>query len=318
MLERGGEGKLDALTLFVARVRAQHRGFDSELGVGVGLEPDRLGQRLAESYVWIGRWTVVHREHALGPLLDHAQAGIGGDPIAGAKRASTLEAESAPRGASSLAAHPRRRALSRAFGSSARGAGPGKARGGGRTPSRRLRVQLRATGPRRSSLRLPKSDLPGLRAGDDAAPARRSLPRFEYYDCSEFPCPFGRTVDPVDLDVRQPERPPRAALDDPAAQMPTRVEGQVRAGRGSDDLRAPVEQLGVEGARPYLIEGVVPGARPAGEVLGWRSCQRRSRQDSTAIALTIFVTHSRTRRAGGSRAAASPSSRPFGAWSRIG
>jgi hypothetical protein len=38
--------------------------------------------------------------------------------------------------------------------------------------------------------------------------------------------------------------------------MPTRIDGQVRAGRGSDDLRAPVEQLGVEGARPYLIEGV--------------------------------------------------------------
>jgi hypothetical protein len=49
VLERGGEGELDALTLFVARVRAEHRGFDSELGVGVGLEPDRLGEWLAES-----------------------------------------------------------------------------------------------------------------------------------------------------------------------------------------------------------------------------------------------------------------------------
>ncbi len=81
VLERGGEGELDALTLFVARVRAEHRGFDSELGVGVGLEPDRLGERLAEGYMWIGRWTVVDREHALGPLVDHAQAGVGGDPI---------------------------------------------------------------------------------------------------------------------------------------------------------------------------------------------------------------------------------------------
>jgi hypothetical protein len=35
-------GELDALTLFVTRVRAEHRGFDFELGVGVGLEPDRL------------------------------------------------------------------------------------------------------------------------------------------------------------------------------------------------------------------------------------------------------------------------------------
>jgi hypothetical protein len=108
--------------------------------------------------------------------------------------------------------------------------------------SRRLRVQLRATGPRRSSLRLPQSDLPGLRARDDAAPARRSFPRFEQHYCPEFSCLLGRTVDPVDLDIRQPKRPPRTALDDPAAQMPACVEGQVRAGMaafgaGSDSLK---------------------------------------------------------------------------------
>src|SRR4029453_2199026 len=98
VLERGGEGEPDALTLFRARVRAQPRSFDSELGAGVGLEPNRLGERLAESYVWIGRWTVVDREHALGPLLDQAEAGVGGGPIhPGAKRASIFEAgESAP------------------------------------------------------------------------------------------------------------------------------------------------------------------------------------------------------------------------------
>jgi len=108
--------------------------------------------------------------------------------------------------------------------------------------SRRLRVQLRATGPRRSSLRLPQSDLPGLRARDDAAPARRSFPRFEQHYCPEFSRLLGRTVDPVDLDIRQPKRPPRTALDDPAAQMPACVEGQVRAGMaafgaGSDSLK---------------------------------------------------------------------------------
>ena len=99
VLERGGEGELDALALLVARVRAEHRGFDSELGVGVGLEPDRLGERLVESHVWVGRGAVVDREHALGPLLDQAQAGVRGDPVQpGTERASTLEArESAPR-----------------------------------------------------------------------------------------------------------------------------------------------------------------------------------------------------------------------------
>ena len=54
-----------SLTLFVTRVPAEDRGFDSELGVGVGLEPDRLGERLTERFVWIGRWTVVDREYAL-------------------------------------------------------------------------------------------------------------------------------------------------------------------------------------------------------------------------------------------------------------
>src|SRR4029450_13203721 len=47
-----------------------------------------------------------------------------------------------------------------------------------------------------------------------------------------------------------------SSLDDPAAQMPTCVEGQVRACPASDDLRAPVEQLCVRGARPYLIGSV--------------------------------------------------------------
>jgi len=48
VLERGGEGELNALTLFETRVRAEHRGSDFELGVGVGLKPDRLRERLAE------------------------------------------------------------------------------------------------------------------------------------------------------------------------------------------------------------------------------------------------------------------------------
>jgi hypothetical protein len=87
MLARGGKSEPDAFTLFVTRVPAEDRGFDSELGVGVGLEPNRLGERLTERFVWIGRWTVVDREYALGPLLDQTQAGVGGDPIQqGAKR----------------------------------------------------------------------------------------------------------------------------------------------------------------------------------------------------------------------------------------
>ena len=98
VLERSGERELDALPLLVACVRAEQCGVDSELRVGVRLEPDRLGKRLAESSVRVGGGPVVDRQHTLGPLLDHAQTRVGGDPIEpGAKRTSTLEAgESAP------------------------------------------------------------------------------------------------------------------------------------------------------------------------------------------------------------------------------
>ena len=92
VLERGDEGELDcsraARSARPGRPRPRVRA-----RVRVGLEPDRLAQRLAEAVVWVGRGRVVDREHALGPPLDRAQAGVGRDPIEpGAKRASTLEA----------------------------------------------------------------------------------------------------------------------------------------------------------------------------------------------------------------------------------
>ena len=189
VLERGGEGELDALSLFVARIRAEQRGFDAELGVGVGLEPDRLGERLAESYVWIGRWTVVDREHALGPLLDQAQAGVGGDPTARSEASFDSRSGRArsTRGASSLAARPRHRAMSRAFGSSACKLGlvrPEEEANASSSPacaaSSRCRSSLIASAPRRdfpasgleTTLRHP--DGPSRGSSSTSAPSSRA------------------------------------------------------------------------------------------------------------------------------------------------
>jgi hypothetical protein len=98
MLQGGRERELDAFALLVPRVRAEEVGLEPELGVGERLEPDALGEPLGGPLVWIGRRRIVDREHAPGPLLDQAQAGVGRDPVEpGAKRASALEAgESTP------------------------------------------------------------------------------------------------------------------------------------------------------------------------------------------------------------------------------
>ena len=84
--------------------------------------------------------------------------------------------------------------------------------------------------------------------------------------------------------TRRPRHPPCA-----------RVERQVRAGRRSDELRAPVQQLGVEGARAHLIGCV--------ELEMHDRPGRRARVTLGSPSLHAFVTRSRTRRAGGSRAA---------------
>ena len=253
---------------------------------------------------------MVDRQHTLGPLLDHAQARVGGDPIEpGAKRTSTLEAgESAPgAGAASPAARPRRRPRSRAAGSSARAKlgliRPTRPANASSSPAVQ-REQPALVAHRFGSQR---RDLARFRTRDDAAPARRPFPRLEQHDRSELTHALGRRVDPVDLDVGQPERPTRSAFDDTAAEMRARVERQVGTRRGSDDLRTPVQELGVEGARPHLI-GRVELETAVEAIAGSGSYQslRRNRYS---------LPYSSCRRIQSCQSA--PSSRPLGAWSRI-
>jgi hypothetical protein len=102
--------------------------------------------------------------------------------------------------------------------------------------------------------------------------------------------------------------------------MPACVEGQVRACRGSDDLRAPVEQLCVEGARPYLIGGVKLQVhdRP-GRCLGLALISAlisAGLKSHHAHPIRHSLSYSSCRRIQSCHA--SPSSRPFGARSRMG
>ena len=143
-LEGRDERELDRLALLVARVGRGVAVLDAEGLVGVGLDPDRLDHRLADAAVRVGRRAVVDRQDALRAPLDRVQAGVGGDPVEpGAQRAPPLELRQRParRAAAPPGARPRRRAPSRACGSSGRGA-----RSGGARPAagRRPRLPLRA------------------------------------------------------------------------------------------------------------------------------------------------------------------------------
>ena len=92
MLQCGGERELDALALFVASVRPEQAALEPEPLVGVGLEPDRFGDRFGGAVVGVGRRRVVNRQHPLRPPLDRLQAGVGGDLVEpGTKRAAPLE-----------------------------------------------------------------------------------------------------------------------------------------------------------------------------------------------------------------------------------
>src|ERR687896_1396103 len=99
-----------------------------------------------------------------------------------------------------------------------------------------------------SPLLLPEGDLPAGRRLDDAAPARRALARAEQDGAAEPLRAVGRLPDPLDLDVRQPERVLGAALDDPAAERAAHLKRLVCALAGANLLPPPAEQLGIEGA----------------------------------------------------------------------
>ena len=97
-------------------------------------------------------------------------------------------------------------------------------------------------------LRLPEGELRAGRRGDDAAPAGRAFAGLEQDRGPERARSLRGLGDLGDLDVGQPQRPPRLALDDAAAEPAAQLERQVGAAAGVDSFRAPAAELRVEGA----------------------------------------------------------------------
>src|SRR5262249_51403293 len=62
--------------------------------------------------------------------------------------------------------------------------------------------------------------------------------------------------DPLARGVRQPQRTPRLALDDPPAHSRTQVQSQIAARVAPDQLRPPLQQLRIKCARSHLVAGV--------------------------------------------------------------
>ena len=162
VLERGDERELDALAQLVARLGPGEPVLQAELLVRVRLDPDGLRQRHARAVVGIGGRPEVDRQHPLGAPPDHVERRVRGDPVEPrAQRAAALEAGRGPsrRAAGRPAARPRRRAPSRASGSSARAARRGTGRRAAVGASRRRR------GPRRGACRdsVAPTAMPGAR-----------------------------------------------------------------------------------------------------------------------------------------------------------
>ena len=99
-------------------------------------------------------------------------------------------------------------------------------------------------------------DLSAFWAGDNATPSRGPLARLEQHHGTESARALGALRDLIHLDVGQPQRPPGGALDDPAAEAATRREREIGTAARPDELRPPVQQPLVEGARAHLVAGV--------------------------------------------------------------
>ena len=81
MLEGGDEGQLHRFALLVARLRCGLDVLEPDPLVRIGLDPDRLHERLARGLVRVGRGAVVHRQHPFGAARDLVQRGVGGDRV---------------------------------------------------------------------------------------------------------------------------------------------------------------------------------------------------------------------------------------------
>ena len=109
---------------------------------------------------------------------------------------------------------------------------------------------------RRRALGCQKAISPPAGVVDDAAPARRALARREQDRGTEPARALGDLVDALDLDVGQPHRAPRGALDDPAAEGAAQPERVIGAGSRRRSAPCPSQELGVERARARPVAGV--------------------------------------------------------------
>src|SRR6266513_3075678 len=125
----------------------------------------------------------------------------------------------------------------------------------GRHAGRRRAAAVRSSSLPPSFL-LPKRDLPSLGRRDHAAPAGWTFARFEQHTGAEPPSSIGSGGYLAHFDVGQPERAAGPALDDPASKIASHFERLIAAGAVLDLLRAPLQELGVEGAGGPQVAGV--------------------------------------------------------------
>jgi hypothetical protein len=81
MLQRGDERELHGLTLLIASVGRGKPAPDSDLLVGIRLEPNRLDDGLRRRIVAPDRTSAVDRQSSFGPSSEHVQTHIGGDLV---------------------------------------------------------------------------------------------------------------------------------------------------------------------------------------------------------------------------------------------
>ena len=216
---------------------------------------------------------VVDRQHALGALLDRAQAGVGRDRVEpGFQRASALEARQRAPGA-------QQRLLEPILPIRNEGEHPVAVRARCAWYSSISRAKASWSPLRAASMRSPlhgsslgchSATVPRLGARDDAAPTRRAFPRFEQHSRAKPAGTFRRPVDLVDLDVGQPQRAARPALDDPAA------EARARLGRDTSRHPCGSSQVATAGAeRRRRTRALDPGceARGGRRASAARSCR---------------------------------------------
>ena len=274
VLERRDERQLDALALLVARLRGGVA--LREAGVGVRLDPDRLGQRLRPGSR-AARRTGRSRSGARASAAARARPGTCSSRSCRARCAASCGPRSAAARARPAAAppgaSPRRRGPSRASGSSARAAPRGAARRGGgrrpRRPSRAAAISSRSCGSHRRGGGHALTTLDGLGAMSSARPPglhiqNRNEPGGERDGADDRQEPLDRALRAVRGDAddraRRHRRERRAAVD-PGRPRLLAVEPRLGRERLSDRVRRPAAAVRALRRHPRAQERLPRRAR---------------------------------------------------------